>query len=606
MSNERQATDDVKPAEHMLFEVAWEVCRQVGGIYTVLRSKAPSVSRRLGDRYCLVGPYDPEISPLEFEPHHPAGAVGHAVAVLRQTGFEAYYGRWLVSGQPQVVLLNPRSAWDRLPGVKYELRERQGISCAAGEALVDEVLAFGHLVHRFFQALAAAPALRWPVVAHFHEWLASSAIPALRREELPVSIVFTTHATSLGRHLAPQDPWFYDHLPFVDLLADARRFGIETQVRLERDAAHGAHLLTTVSDITALECEHLLGRKPDLLLPNGLNIERFTAVHEFQNLHLQYKEKIHEFVMAHFFPSYKFDLGRTLYFFSSGRFEYRNKGFDLTLDALARLNGKLKSAELDRTVVFFLITRRPCRGPNAEVLRRGAMLAEIRANCEAIKDVFAKGLFHATARGETADYNALVDSYWRLRLQRLMHAWSADCLPIVVTHDLVDDAEDPVLKQLRHLDLINREEDPVKVVYHPAFVSPTDLPLGMDYDQFVRGCHLGIFPSFYEPWGYTPLECVARGIPAATSDLCGFGRYLLQQMPNGEKRGILVVRRREQSFEAASEQLAEALLRFCRFESRERIELRNQVESYAAWFDWEVLGQQYATAHGMARRRSGH
>ena len=590
----------------MLFEVAWEVCRQVGGIYTVLRSKAPSMSRRLGDRYCLVGPFDPEITPLEFEPYEPSGAVGHAVAVLRQTGFEAHYGHWLVSGQPQVVLLNPRSAWDRLPGVKYELRERQGVSYAGGEALVDEALAFGHMVHRFFQALLAAPTLRRPVVAHFHEWQAASAIATLRRDELPVSTVFTTHATSLGRHLAPQDPWFYDHLPFVDSLTDARRFGIETQVRLEREAAHSAHLLTTVSDITAVECEHLLGRKPDLLLPNGLNIKRFRAVHEFQNLHLRYKEKIHEFVMAHFFPSYRFDLAKTLYFFSSGRFEFRNKGFDLTLDALAQLNGMLKSSGVDRTVVFFLVTRRPYRGLNAEVLRRGAMLAEIRANCEAIKDVFGQALFRATARGETVNYNSLVDDYWQLRLQRLMHAWSTDCLPIIVTHDLVDDAEDPVLVQLRHLDLINREEDPVKVVYHPAFISPTDLPLGMDYGQFVRGCHLGIFPSFYEPWGYTPLECVARGIPTVTSDLSGFGRHLLQQTPNDQKRGILVVGRREQSFEAASKQLAEALLRFCRYEPRERIELRNKVEGYSAWFDWEVLGRHYATAHEMARQRSGY
>jgi hypothetical protein len=174
-------------------------------------------------------------------------------------------------------------------------------------------------------------------------------------------MVFTTHATLLGRYLAMNDPWFYDHLPFVDWAADAKRFNIEAPVKLERAAAHGAHVMTTVSQITASECEHLLGRKVDLTLPNGLNIERFVAMHEFQNMHREFKERIHHFVMGHFFSSYNFDLDRTLYFFTSGRYEYRNKGFDLTVEALAQLNYRLRATQSDRTVVVFFITKRPYR-----------------------------------------------------------------------------------------------------------------------------------------------------------------------------------------------------------------------------------------------------
>ena len=165
--------------------------------------------------------------------------------------------------------------------------------------------------------------------------MGAAAIPEIRRLNLPVATVFTTHATLLGRYLATGDNWFYNHLPNINWHADAKRYNIEARVLLERAAAHGAHVFTTVSSVTAQECEHLLGRRVDAVLPNGLNIERFIARHESENLHKIYKEKIHKFVMGHFFQSYHFDLNRTLYFFTSGRYEYRNKGFDLTR-ALAR------------------------------------------------------------------------------------------------------------------------------------------------------------------------------------------------------------------------------------------------------------------------------
>ena len=586
----------------LLFEVAWEVCQQLGGIYTVIRSKAPFMVESYGERYFLIGPYNPETSPLEFEATPVSGPVADALKALREEGFDVHFGKWLVTGQPQTILLNPRSAMGRLPEAKYLLWEHHDISSPGQHEVIDPVIAFGFLVQRFFQKFVAAQSDKQPVIAHFHEWMAGSAIPEMRRDRMPVATVFTTHATSMGRVLAQNDPWFYDHLPFVDWLTDARRFNMETQARLERASAHGAHILTTVSDITGFECEHLLGRKPDHILPNGLNIERFVAMHEFQNLHREYKEQIHQFIISMFFPSYTFDLDRTLYVFTAGRYEYRNKGFDITLDALARLNARLKENRSGRTVVFFLITKRPFRGINSEVLRRAAMLQEIRRNCEAIQQHVGERLFQFAAKGIVPDYGELVDDYWKLRLQRLTHAWHAPALPTVVTHDLVDDNRDEVLAQLRYLNLINLPSDPVKVVYHPDFVAASNPLFGLEYDQFVRGCHLGIFPSFYEPWGYTPLECIARGVPAVTSDLSGFGTHLQHAMPDHEQRGMYVAPRRNRSFDEASIALADWLLEFCWLGRRERIDMRNRVESAADRFDWQVLGKHYLKAHRMAEK----
>jgi len=435
--------------------------------------------------------------------------------------------------------------------------------------------------------------------------MGGTAIPEIRWAGLPMTTVFTTHATLLGRYISMGDPWLYDHLPFVKWEEDARRFNIDAQVRLERAAAHGSHVFTTVSDVTALECEYLLGRRPDVILPNGLNIERFVALHEFQNLHRVCKTKIMEFVMGHFFPSYTFDLDQTLIFFSSGRYEYRNKGFDLTIEALARLNSMMKESPTGQTVVFFLISRQPFRSINADVLNRRAMMEELRKTCIAIKDQIGERLFASVAAGMLPRVDEIVDEYWRLRLRRTMLAWRTKKLPSVVTHDLYDDASNEVLCAFRRLNLINLREDPVKVVYHPDFISSTDPLFGMDYDHFVRGSHLGIFPSQYEPWGYAPLECAALGNPSITSDMTGFGSYVQKNLPDHDERGILVVNRRHTSFEAAVDQLARMMFGFLKLDRRGRIALRNKVESSSELFDWSNLGRHYAAAHRLALERGG-
>lgn len=590
----------------LLCEVAWEVCQQLGGIYTVIRSKVPSMVKRWGRRYCLVGPFNPDASPAEFEETPPTGPIGRAVETLRERGFDVRHGRWLVTGEPRVILLNPRSVFDRLAEVKYLLWEHHHISLPGGDGLMDQVVAFGFLVEQFFRALAAEPTLHSPVVAHFHEWMAGSAIPEIRRAKLPLAVVFTTHATQLGRALAMNDPGFYDHLPHVDWQAAAKHYNIDAQVRVERAAAHGSHVFTTLSDITAFECEHLVGRKPDLLLPNGLNIERFVAMHEFQNLHRIYKEKIHRFVMAHFFPSYTFDLDRTIYFFSAGRYEYRNKGYDLVIEALARLNTRLRDMKLNRTIVFFLVTQRPFRSINTEVLRSRAVMEEMGNVCDAIKDTFGERLFMATAMGTNPSYDRLVDDRDRLRLRRLMYAWRTNRMPGLVTHDLLHHDSDEVLNQLRGVNLWNIAADPVKVVYHPDFITPSNPLFGLDYDQFVRGCHLGVFPSFYEPWGYTPLECAARGVPAVTSDVAGFGTYVMENMADHVRRGLFIVHRRHTTFDQAANELTDAMLRVAQMGRRERIAQRNEVEQAADQFDWNHLGRYYTQAHTMALRRAGH
>lgn len=598
----------------LLVEVAWEVCNQVGGIYTVIRSKVPATVEGWGDRYCLVGPYFPQTAQAEFEPLSDtqmaaayADPIARAVKKLRQQGLDVCYGHWLVTGKPRVVLLSPYQAYPQLNQLKKDLWEQHGIPSPDHDDLLHQVTAFGHLAKLFVQALEAELAeANLQLLAHFHEWMVGSAIPALRREQTKAHLVFTTHATLLGRYLAMNDPNFYDHLLYVDWEREARHFNIETAVRMERAAAHGSHVFTTVSELTVRECIYLLDRIPDAVLPNGLNIERFVALHEFQNLHQQYKQRIHEFVMAHFFQSYSFDLDKTLYLFTSGRYEYHNKGFDLTLEALARLNYRIQQSGLEGQVVLFIITKRPYHSINPDVLQSRAMLDEVRDTCQAIEQQVGERLFYQAASSteyQLPNLSELVDDYWKLRYRRTLQSWKTSRLPPVITHNLVDDASDEILDFLRRANLVNNRHDRVKVVYHPDFVSPTSPLFGMEYGQFVRGCHLGVFPSYYEPWGYTPLECVARGVPAITSDLSGFGDYVQQHVPEHEQKGIFVVRRKEKSFDEAADELCDMLWRFVIQNRRERITQRNQVESASEQFDWHQLRQYYDRAYALAMER---
>jgi len=588
----------------LLFEVAWEVCWQLGGIYTVLKTKAQAMMRRWGEGYFAVGPYNPATAAGEFEERPPPDFIHRVFEQMRDEGVKCHFGTWLVPGKPSVILLDYHARHGRLHEDKFLMFSDHGIATPPDDGELNDVISFGFTVADFFRRLMIEiPEV--PVVVHCHEWMGGVAIPRLRHQQTPVSTVFTTHATLLGRYLAGDNPYFYDHLPFFNADVEAEKYRILPRHLIEKAASHASHVFTTVSEITRIEAEKLLGRAPDLILPNGIDVETYEAPHELQHFHHQYKEQIHQFTIGHFFPSYSLDLSNTLYFFLSGRYEYINKGIDVYLEALARLNERLKAQEDSPTVIAFIITRAAVKTVNADVLQTQAQLDQLYAYCDAIKDEIGRKLFMATAAGRQVQRGELIDSSVEITLKRHMAALKRHRQPGVVTHDLVDDARDPILRHLRHRHLVNAAHDRVKIVYHPQFLSSISPLMSLDYDQFVRGCHLGIFPSYYEPWGYTPVECLARGIPAVTSDLSGFGAYVNATMPGDEHEGLFVLNRRGRSFEAAADDLADYLFKFAQMTRRQRIEQRNKVEQMATSFGWDKLITFYHDAHDQALQRVG-
>jgi glycogen(starch) synthase len=273
---------------------------------------------------------------------------------------------------------------------------------------------------------------------------------------------------------------------------------------------------------------------------------------------------------------------------------------DLFIEGLYRLNQRLKKLPKPPTVVAFIITRAATKNLNVSSLQNHLKFEELKTTCREIESSLGQRILAAAARGKLPSYEEIFPDEVQLKLKRSILARKSSQWPPVVTHDLWDDASDPVLNHLRHRELLNSPEDPVKVVFHPDFVSSNTL-FSLDYEQFVRGCHMGVFPSYYEPWGYTPLECLALGLPTITTDLSGFGAYVARHVPDALQNGVLVLNRSNNSSDACIEQMTSFLLRFCELSRRERIAIRNRAERLTERFTWDVMSAHYHRAHAEAR-----
>ncbi|KAL3232302.1 Glycogen [starch] synthase isoform 1 [Nakaseomyces bracarensis] len=610
---------------HLLFEVATEVANKVGGIYSVLKSKAPVTVSQYQDNYTLIGPlnkatYQGEVEELDWEDSsnfsEELKPVQQALRYMRERGVYFVYARWLIEGSPRVILFDLDSVRYKLNEWKADLWSLVGIPSPENDWETNDAILLGYTVVWFLGELTQLDTTH-AVVAHFHEWLAGVALPLCRKKRIDVVTIFTTHATLLGRYLcAAGDVDFYNHLEYFDVDQEAGKRGIYHRYCIERAAAHTADVFTTVSQITALEAEHLLKRKPDGILPNGLNVVKFQAVHEFQNLHAMKKEKINDFVRGHFHGNFDFDLDNTLYFFIAGRYEYKNKGADMFIEALARLNYRLKMAGSKLTVVAFIIMPANNNSFTVEALRSQAVTKALENSVNEVTSLIGKRIFeHAMKYPHNGVTTEIPDNLEELlkpsdkvllkkRVLALRRPYGE--LPPIVTHNMADDSNDPILNQIRHVQLFNNHSDRVKVIFHPEFLNANNPILGLDYDEFVRGCHLGVFPSYYEPWGYTPAECTVMGVPSITTNLSGFGAYMEDLIETNQAKdyGIYIVDRRFKAPEESVEQLVDYMEEFVNKTRRQRINQRNRTERLSDLLDWKRMGLEYVKARQLGLRRA--
>lgn len=330
----------------LLFEVSWEVTNKVGGICTVIQTKAKTTADEWGENYFLIGPYFEHNMKTQVEQCEPVNdAVRKAVEAMNKHGCQVHFGRWLIEGSPYVVLFDiSSSAWN-LDRWKGDFWEACGVGIPHHDREANDMLIFGSLTAWFLKEVTDHADGKH-VIAQFHEWQAGTGLILSRARKLPIATIFTTHATLLGRYLCAANIDFYNQLDKFNIDKEAGERQIYHRYCMERASVHCAHVFTTVSEITAIEAEHMLKRKPDVVTPNGLNVKKFSAVHEFQNLHAMYKARIQDFVRGHFYGHLDFDLEKTLFLFIAGRYEFSNKGADIFLESLSRLNFLLRVRKL--------------------------------------------------------------------------------------------------------------------------------------------------------------------------------------------------------------------------------------------------------------------
>ncbi|MFH1063766.1 MAG: hypothetical protein V1729_01660 [Candidatus Woesearchaeota archaeon] len=593
--------------DKFVFEVSWEVCHKVGGIYTVVASKAALLDAAYPN-YFLIGPYFKRNASTSFVEEALPHGFGDVFEELKKEGIFCRFGRWQVKGKPKTILIDFSGFQAKTDEIKKELWENFKIDSMNASGDFNESImwsiAAGKLIERFINKKKERGEGECICVAHFHEWLSGGGLLHLKQTGTKVATVFTTHATMLGRTLAGNGRDLYGELTHIDADAEAKKYGMQEKHLTEKRCANEADIFTTVSEITGIEAEAILGRKPEVLVLNGLDIERLPTYEEAAYKHRINRDKIHEFLRYYFLPYYYFDIENTLLFFILGRYEYKNKGIDVTIEALARLNERLKQEKSDKTIICFFWIPRSVKGVREDLsVNKTAYITiknfidehtpNIQKNIAT--NIIKSGSDFVDGVGNSCD---IYDEEFKQNIRNLEVNFAKEGNPPLSTHNLPDERDDIILKELIAKGLDNREDDKVKVIYYPVYLTGVDGLTDLSYYDAMNACHFGMFPSYYEPWGYTPLESAALAVPALTSDLSGFGRFLLKKASG--KSGIYVLKRYQREWDDYANDFTDMLYNFTKMTPKERVQQKILAKEMTSMADWKILIENYFTAHKLA------
>jgi len=580
-----------------VFEVSWEVCNKVGGIYQVVKSKAEFLKKRY-KQYILIGPYLPQQAQFEFQQLPTPQEFRPAFDSLAKEGIVCLYGKWLTKGEPTAILLNCQAEQIDENVVKKELWDKYKVDSLNARRDYDEPLTWSWVAGKLIEKLA--PSVEGPVVVHCHEWMAGFTLLYLKDRCPQIGTVFTTHATMLGRTMCGAGRELYGALGSFDPEQMARELGIPEKFTMERACSQQCDVFTTVSQITGVEAEYLLGRKPDVLLLNGLDDNKYPTFEEASILHQKNREKIRDFLEYYFFSHYIFNMDETLNIFITGRYEFRNKGLDVFIKALGKLNQKLREEGSKKTVAAFFWIPNEVHGIKTELLEEKAVFNNIKQFVQENTSEFTRRILrNAPSIKQFTTADLLSEDFVRT-VERDMVALHREGNPPLVTHNIPSEDQNDIIQGFHQAGLFNSKEDPVKVIFYPVYLTGSDGLLDLQYNDAISGCHLGVFPSYYEPWGYTPVEAMAFGVPAITTDLGGFGLFIEQHAG----KGVYVLKRNKRSDDQVVEDLFQILLGYSHKDKFQRNEEKTQAKALTKLTDWATFITYYYQAHVLAEQRS--
>ena len=523
MSNARLAPD-------FLFEASWEVCNKVGGIHTVISTKAQTVTRKFGDRYILIGPdLSHEGTNPEFEEDQTLLKAWRQA--VYSEGLRIRIGRWKIKGEPLAVLVDFTSLIPRKDEILTKLWESYHVDSLSGQWDYIEPVLFGYAAGTVIASYVktfCSPTEK--IVAHFHEWMSAAGGLYLRKYAPYVATVFTTHATVMGRCIAGNRLPLYSDLAKFNADELARQFNVTAKHSIEKTAAANHDAFLTVSDITANECKFLLGREPDGITPNGFENDFVWTGEEYYAKRDEARKAliaVAEACLGCRFASEPLIVG------TSGRYEFRNKGIDVFIESLKKLAA---SDKLRREVLAYITVPAGNRGPRPDL------------------------------QAHLADPAQPIDP--------AQYAHS--------THLLENPAWDPIVNALKD-SILTTPESKVKVIFVPTYLNRADGIFDKDYYELLAGMDLTVFPSYYEPWGYTPLESIAFSVPTITTTLAGFGIWAEKHR---EHAGVEVIRRDDYNDREVEEQIADALVRFAALDDKHVNEVRVSAADLSATALW--------------------
>ena len=491
----------------LLFETSWEVCNKIGGIYTVLSTKAKTLQKLYKDKTIFVGPD-------VWSDENPSPYFVESKTLLKQwksqaqlpEGVTVRVGRWDIPGKPIVVLVKFDAMYAVKDSFYGDMWNRYGVDSLHAYGDYDEACAFSHAAGVVIKSICDFEGIEGKnVIAHFDEWTTGMGLLYVKSYLPSVKTMFTTHATSIGRSICGNNKPLYDYLKGYNGDQMAGELNMQSKHSLEKAAAHNADCFTTVSEITAIECEQLLDIRPHVVTPNGFEQNFVPSKTKFVAAREEARKNLLN--VASSLVGYQMS-DDTFIVATSGRCESRNKGIDLFLDSVARLG-----------------------------------------DIDPERDILAYVMVPAWAKEPRADLQKALSLKRKKRLE-----------DPTITHWLNNPNEDPIINRIHGIGFANDKNSRVTVIYVPCYLNGTDGVFNQSYYDLLIGMDATVFPSYYEPWGYTPLESVAFGVPTVTTTLSGFGQWILSSFKNDfDDCGVNVIARGDFNYGEVVENIAQSL-----------------------------------------------
>ena len=538
-----------------IFESSWEVCNKVGGIYTVLSTRANTLQQELQDKVFFIGPdvWHENTCPYFKED---AKLLAEWKKTATEEGLKVKVGRWTIPGNPIAILVDFQKYFEKKNEIYGWLWENYQVDSLHAYGDYDEASMFSYaagLVVESFYNFALKKSDK--VIYHANEWMTGLGLLYVNNKLPQVGTIFTTHATSIGRSIAGNMKPLYDYLFAYNGDQMAGELNMQSKHSIEKQTAFHCDCFTTVSEITARECVELLDKKVDVVLPNGFDNSFVPAnAATFTRKRKAARKRLLEVANALLGETLDDD---TLIVSTSGRYEFRNKGVDVYIESMNRL---LRDKDLKKKVLAFIEVPGWVGEPRQDLKER-------------------------LDSGKQFDTPLEVPQ---------------------VTHWLHEMSHDNVLGMMKFYDMHNRKDEKVKVIFLPCYLDGKDGILNMTYYDIVLGNDLCIYPSYYEPWGYTPLEAIAFKVPCITTDLAGFGQWVNSEVGHeGEiKDGVKVIHRTDYNYSEVADAIKDTVAEFSAMTKKQVSDARSAAEKLSKKALWSEFIKYYHDAYDVALRKA--